>query len=52
MIPIIGIIVGLYTITRYAEMFKSKGTKGKVWLIVVGLVTAFLMIALISNSNT
>lgn len=39
MIPAMGIIVGLYVTTRYVEMFKSRGTVGKIILIILILIT-------------
>lgn len=46
MIPIVGIIISLYTLTRYFEMFDTSTWKGKIWLVLVILTTIVLMFGL------
>ena len=51
MIPAIGIIVSLYTLTRYAEMFDNRTWKGKIWLALVAFITIILMIDLVVRQS-
>ena len=51
MIPMIGIIISMYTLTRYFEMFDKSTWKGKIWLAIVALTTVILAFGLLAKTS-
>jgi len=46
MIPLIGIMIGLYILARYSEMSKNAGGGTKFILIIFSLITVFCLMGL------
>lgn len=43
MIPMIGIMIGLYIIARYCEMGKTSSTMGKIGLGILSTITILIL---------
>ncbi len=50
MIPIIGLMIGLYILARYSEMSKNVGIGTKIMLAIFSLVTIICLFGLLISS--
>jgi hypothetical protein len=50
MIPIIGLMIGLYILARYAEMSRNAGVGAKIVLAIFTIVTVFCIASILLAS--